>query len=134
MNKLQIKHITGAWRYYFVTICSGILIFTWSYRGFQTSGSEDAVVGYFVLYGVIASLSVYSMRRSIYRKISETDSKAYKKLLASKGKQRPLEISKGKGNVYSQSVEDLLQTYNIFRLANVVFILVYLILDVLLLM
>jgi len=134
MNKLQIKHISGVWRYYFVTICSGILIFTWSYRNFLQSGNEDALVGYFILYGVIASLAVFSLRRSTFRKISEIDGKAYKRLLSSKGKQRPLEISKGKGNEYSQAVEDLLKAYNIFRLANVVFILAFLIIDFLLLM
>lgn len=133
MKKIQLKHITGAWRYYFITICSAVLIFTWTYRGFQSGGDENAVVGYFILYGVVATLAVFSLRRSIYRQISNIDPKAYKKILSSKGKQRPLEMSRGKDMQFSGQIEDLFSTYNTFRLFSVALIVVMLAADALLL-
>ena len=133
MKKIQLKHITGAWRYYFITICCAALIYTWTYRGFQVNGDENAVVGYFILCGVIATLAVFSLRRSIYRQIGEIDQKALKKILASKGKQRPLEMSRGKNMTFSGQIEDLFSTYNTFRLFSVVLISVVLWGDVLLL-
>ena len=134
MGNFQLKHLTAAWRYYFVTISSAALLFTWSYRGFLKSGDENTVVGFFILYGVIASLAVLSLRRSIYRQISTMDPKAYKKILASKGKQRPLEMSRGKDMHFSGPVEDLFTTYNTFRLFSVAMIVLMTVGDVLILM
>ena len=94
---------------------------------------ENIVVGMFVLYGVIVSLAVFSLRRSTYRKILEMEPKTYKKIVGSKGKQRPLEIYREKGERYSPPIEELIRTYNTFRLVGVVMIVISLAADALLL-
>lgn len=120
--------------YYFITICCGVLTYTWGRRSFLTSGDENSIAGYFILYGVIVCVAVLCMRRYTYRRILELEPKTYKKLQNSKGKQRPLEIAKARGEQYSPQVEELLATYNTFRLICVVMILISLAADCLMLM
>ncbi|MCI9467923.1 MAG: hypothetical protein HFG45_01290 [Oscillospiraceae bacterium] len=133
MNQSRGNPITGALPYYFVIICCGLLTYTWGRRSFLADGNENIVVGMFVLYGVIVSLAVFSLRRSTYRKILEMEPKTYKKIVGSKGKQRPLEIYREKGERYSPPIEELIRTYNTFRLVGVVMIVISLAADALLL-
>lgn len=121
--------ITSAWRYYFVALSSAVLIFTWSYRSFMSSGDENALIGYFILFGVITSLAVYSLRRSVYRQIMNLEPKTYKAMMASKGKQRPLEMAREKDKRYSNQVEDLIQSYNIFRYFALVLLIIFIAAD-----
>lgn len=119
--------------YYFVTICCGVMTYTWGRRGFMDSGNENMVVGYFILFGVIVSIAVLSMRRGTYRKIMTLEPKTYKKMMAGKGKQRPLELSRAKGESYSPQIEELIATYNTFRMVSVAMIVVSLAANMLLL-
>lgn len=132
-NKFQLSYISGAWRHYFITICSALLIFGWSYRTFQDNGSEDGLVGFFVLFGVILCLAIFSLRRTTYRRIQEMDPKAFKKMMDNRGKQRPLELTRTKNAQYSQQVEDMFRTYNIFRYFCLILLLIFLGLDVIIL-
>lgn len=125
--------ISGALPYYFVIICCGLLTYTWGRRSFLAEGNENIVVGMFILYGVIVLLAVFSLRRSTYRKIMALEPKTYKKIVGSKGKQRPLEIAREKGERFSPQIEELVRTYNTFRLAGVVMIVISLTADALLL-
>jgi len=133
MNPSNNNPITGALPYYFVTICCGALTYTWGRRSFLADGNENIVIGMFVLFGVIVSLAVFSLRRSTYRKIMALEPKTYKKIAGSKGKQRPLEIPREKGEQFSPQIEQLIRTYNTFRMVGVAMIVLTVAADALLL-
>lgn len=133
MNRSNGNPITGALLYYFVTICCGAMTYTWGRRMFLSNGDENSVVGTFILFGVIVCLAVFSLRRSTYRKIAALEPKTYKHILTVKGKQRPLEIPRGKNEQFSPQVENLISTYNTFRMVGVAMIVLSLLANYLLL-
>lgn len=133
MNQNRSNPFSGALAYYFVTIASGALTYTWGRRAFLADGNENVVIGMFALFGVIVCLAVFSLRRSTYRKIGALEPKTLRHITGSKGKQRPLEVPRGKGERYSPQVEDLIRTYNTFRYAGVAMMVITMAADALLL-